>query len=119
MHRAQYTYWKTPDGVGEAGTGALTMATAHWRELEQWLVAHECSWTRNPGATDTQWGIHLNDDPPHNRLLGPVFERGPASAVLIQNGRVSTTGCLGRSSPSLLNELWLFLNELGSLAPRS
>lgn len=87
MHRAQYTYWKTPDGDGEAGTGALTMAAAHWRELEQWLVAHECSWTRNPSATDAQWGIHLNDDPPHNRLLGPVFERGPASAVLIQNGR--------------------------------
>lgn len=36
---------------------------------------------------DSRWGIHLNDDPPHNRLLGPVFDRGPASALLLHRGR--------------------------------
>lgn len=63
------------------------MSGTDWRALEQWLAVHECSWTRSPLASDAQWGIHLNDDPPHNRLLGPVFERGPATAVLIRHGR--------------------------------
>ncbi len=60
---------------------------SRWQPLRQWLADNECGWSKSPTADDAQWGIHLNDDPPYNRLLGPVFGRGGASAVLLHNGR--------------------------------
>jgi len=65
----------------------MSPADSHWQPLVAWLQAHSCDWSRSPAEDDTQWGIHLNDDPPHNRLLGPVFDRGGPSAVIMQGGR--------------------------------
>jgi CubicO group peptidase (beta-lactamase class C family) len=65
----------------------LSTREGRWETLEQWLQEHQCGWTRNLAQDDPQWGIHLLDDPPHNRLLGPVFARGGPSAVVMQGGR--------------------------------
>ena len=58
-----------------------------WQEVEDFCVRHQCGWSRDPVADDAQWGIHLNDDPPHNRLLGPVFSRGSVTGVVYRHGR--------------------------------
>ena len=51
----------------------------------QFAVEHETSWSRDTGEG---WGIHMQDPPPWNRLLGPVHSRGPVSGT-IQIGRKS------------------------------
>jgi CubicO group peptidase (beta-lactamase class C family) len=51
----------------------------------QFAVDHEISWSRDAGG-DT-WGIHHQDPPPWNRLLGPVHSRGPVSGTIVLNGR--------------------------------
>lgn len=43
---------------------------------------HACQWAKDPTPGDTNWGMHLSDPPPHNRLLGPVFPRGDACGLL-------------------------------------
>jgi CubicO group peptidase (beta-lactamase class C family) len=52
--------------------------------------AHEISWPRDPAAElstgETPWGVHPEDPPPFNRLLGPVHARGPQSGVVRQHG---------------------------------
>jgi CubicO group peptidase (beta-lactamase class C family) len=58
----------------------LTAAVAFARE-------HESLWARDPLADPQRWGIHLQDRPPWNRLLGPVQPRGPASGVVVHRGR--------------------------------
>jgi CubicO group peptidase (beta-lactamase class C family) len=50
----------------------------------QFAVDHETSWSRDPGRL---WGIHHQDPPPWNRLLGPVHSRGPVSGTILLNGR--------------------------------
>jgi CubicO group peptidase (beta-lactamase class C family) len=50
----------------------------------QFAIDHEVPWTRE--ITD-KWGIHHEDPPPWNRLLGPVHARGPVSGTLLLNGR--------------------------------
>ena len=57
-----------------------------WTRLTDFIAANECQWTREPQATPDQWGIHLQDTPPHNRLLGPVFSRGAPSGLICKNG---------------------------------
>jgi CubicO group peptidase (beta-lactamase class C family) len=48
-------------------------------------IAHETSWSRD---TDSQaWGVHHQDPPPWNRLLGPVHGRGPVSGLIVQDGK--------------------------------
>jgi CubicO group peptidase (beta-lactamase class C family) len=42
-------------------------------------IAHETPWDR---ANSDNWGIHNADPPPWNRLLGPVYPRGPVSGVI-------------------------------------
>ncbi|NIO41395.1 MAG: serine hydrolase [Burkholderiales bacterium] len=57
------------------------------RELEravEFAIDHETSWSRN--ITDA-WGIHHDDPPPWNRLLGPVHARGPVSGTIIIEGK--------------------------------
>ena len=54
----------------------------------QFALAHETSWSRDTGAG---WGIHHDDPPPWNRLLGPVHSRGPVSGVVIVDGETVTT----------------------------
>ncbi len=37
------------------------------------------------------WGIHHQDPPPWNRLLGPVHSRGPVSGTIVLNGETLTS----------------------------
>jgi len=50
----------------------------------QFAVDHETRWSRDVGEA---WGIHHQDPPPWNRLLGPVHARGPVSGTIVVNGR--------------------------------
>jgi CubicO group peptidase (beta-lactamase class C family) len=50
----------------------------------QFAIDHETSWSREVGE---EWGIHHQDPPPWNRLLGPVHARGPVSGTLVVNGQ--------------------------------
>jgi CubicO group peptidase (beta-lactamase class C family) len=50
----------------------------------QFAVDHETSWSRDIGPS---WGIHHQDPPPWNRLLGPVHPRGPVSGTIVVNGQ--------------------------------
>jgi len=47
-------------------------------------VAHETAWSRD---TTGSWGIHLEDPPPWNRLLGPIHPRGPVSGTIVLEGK--------------------------------
>jgi CubicO group peptidase (beta-lactamase class C family) len=61
------------------------------RKLEaaiQFSVGSEIPWTRE--ITD-QWGIHHEDPPPWNRLLGPVHARGPVSGTILIDGKTLTS----------------------------
>ena len=42
----------------------------------QFSIDHETSWSREITAN---WGIHHEDPPPWNRLLGSVHERGSSN----------------------------------------
>jgi CubicO group peptidase (beta-lactamase class C family) len=50
----------------------------------QFAVEHETAWSRDIGEG---WGIHLQDPPPWNRLLGPVHARGPVSGTIVVDGK--------------------------------
>ncbi|MGQ0579299.1 MAG: serine hydrolase domain-containing protein [Betaproteobacteria bacterium] len=50
----------------------------------QFAIDHETPWTRE--ITD-KWGVHHEDPPPWNKLLGPVHARGPLSGTIILNGK--------------------------------
>ena len=54
----------------------------------QFSIDHETPWSRE--ITD-KWGIHHEDPPPWNRLLGPVHERGPVSGTIVLNGKTLTS----------------------------
>jgi CubicO group peptidase (beta-lactamase class C family) len=57
------------------------------RKLEQavqFSIDHETPWTRE--ITD-KWGIHHEDPPPWNRLIGPVHARGPVSGTIVLDGK--------------------------------
>jgi CubicO group peptidase (beta-lactamase class C family) len=47
-------------------------------------VAHESTWDRDVSGV---WGVHVNDPPPWNHLLGPVHSRGPVSGTIVAEGR--------------------------------
>ena len=47
-------------------------------------LEHETTWSREIGEG---WGIHQQDPPPWNRLLGPVHARGPVSGTIVLDGR--------------------------------
>ena len=57
-------------------------------EAIAWAQAHETAWPRDPDDPRGTWGVHVNDPPPWNRLLGPVHPRGPASGVVWRDGQV-------------------------------
>lgn len=50
----------------------------------QFAVDHETPWDRETTGT---WGVHQQDPPPWNRLLGPVHDRGPVSGTIVVDGR--------------------------------
>ncbi|UCH48486.1 MAG: serine hydrolase [Betaproteobacteria bacterium] len=54
----------------------------------QFAVAHETTWSRDTGDG---FGIHHEDPPPWNRLLGPVHSRGPVSGIVVVDGVTLTT----------------------------
>ncbi|MEO8655187.1 MAG: serine hydrolase [Ramlibacter sp.] len=45
---------------------------------------HESTWDREVTAN---WGVHRDDPPPWNRLLGPVHSRGPVSGTIVAHGK--------------------------------
>lgn len=58
-----------------------------WLALTNYIENHQCNWSMTPDPSGEQWGIHLQDDPPHNRLLGPVFDRGKTCGLIISHGK--------------------------------
>src|SRR5215475_10995472 len=50
----------------------------------QFAVEHETPWSRE---TVEGFGIHQQDPPPWNRLLGPVHSRGPVSGIIVVDGK--------------------------------
>ena len=57
-----------------------------FRAAIEYANANETNWSRD---TSSGWGIHSADTPPWNRLLGPVYPRGPASGVICVGGQVA------------------------------
>lgn len=60
------------------------MHTGKLEQAVQFAVEHETAWSRDTGKG---WGIHLQDPPPWNRLLGPVHSRGPVSGTILVDGQ--------------------------------
>jgi CubicO group peptidase (beta-lactamase class C family) len=50
----------------------------------QFAIDHESTWDRETTGT---WGVHQQDPPPWNRLLGPVHSRGPVSGTVVVQGK--------------------------------
>ena len=50
----------------------------------QFAIDHESTWDRE---TTGVWGVHQQDPPPWNRLLGPVHDRGPVSGTIVVDGK--------------------------------
>ena len=59
-----------------------------FEQAVQFAIDHESLWDRH---VDGMWGVHVNDPPPWNRLLGPVHDRGPVSGTIALDGRVLTS----------------------------
>jgi CubicO group peptidase (beta-lactamase class C family) len=60
--------------------------------------ANEVSWTRDPVAEPSRWGVHHVDPPPYNRLRGPVYARGGVSGVIwVRGEEVAAWGAPGRA----------------------
>ncbi len=55
------------------------------QEAIQFAVDHESTWDRDPAGV---WGVHPQDPPPWNRLLGPVHPRGPVSGTIVVKGKM-------------------------------
>jgi CubicO group peptidase (beta-lactamase class C family) len=63
------------------------MQPANLQHAVQFSIDHETPWDRE---VDGVWGVHQDDPPPWNRLLGPVHGRGPVSGVITRDGRTLT-----------------------------
>lgn len=61
-----------------------------WSDVAEYIQARSCRWSFEPSDANDggEWGIHQLDDPPHNRLLGPVFARGEAAGIIAIDGEV-------------------------------
>ena len=64
------------------------MRSKKLEQAVQFAIDHETPWTRE--ITD-KWGIHQQDPPPWNKLLGPVHARGPVSGTVALNGKTLTS----------------------------
>lgn len=53
------------------------------KDAVQFSIDHETVWDRDVNGA---WGVHRNDPPPWNRLLGPVHSRGPVSGTIVADG---------------------------------
>jgi CubicO group peptidase (beta-lactamase class C family) len=54
----------------------------------QFSIDHESAWDREVTGN---WGVHVNDPPPWNKLLGPVHDRGGVSGAISLDGNVIAT----------------------------
>src|SRR3546814_8288378 len=54
------------------------------KEAIAFAQTHESTWDRDASGN---FGVHLNDPPPWNRLYGPIHSRGPASGVVLHEGQ--------------------------------
>lgn len=59
------------------------MNTDELQRAVNFSIEHESEWDRDVTGA---WGVHRNDPPPWNRLLGPVHSRGPVSGVIVMAG---------------------------------
>jgi CubicO group peptidase (beta-lactamase class C family) len=66
----------------------MTNTQGTLQEAVQFAIDHESLWDR---SVDGAWGVHPNDPPPWNRLLGPVHDRGPVSGAISVEGHVLAT----------------------------
>jgi CubicO group peptidase (beta-lactamase class C family) len=64
------------------------MQSANLQHAVQFAIDHETPWDRE---VDGVWGVHPDDPPPWNRLLGPVHGRGPVSGVITLAARPLTS----------------------------
>jgi CubicO group peptidase (beta-lactamase class C family) len=62
----------------------MNAPTSRLQEAIQFAIDHETNWSRDAGPG---FGIHQQDPPPWNRLLGPVHARGPVSGTIVLDGR--------------------------------
>ena len=70
-------------------------APAALEDAIRFVIQHETPWSRDPASGN--WGVHGDDPPPWNRLLGPVSARGPCSGVILRHGaRLASWGEPGR-----------------------
>ncbi|MCD0503310.1 serine hydrolase domain-containing protein [Bordetella petrii] len=60
------------------------MQDALMQQAIQFAQAHETAWDRE---VDGVWGVHQQDPPPWNRLLGPVHGRGPVTGLVVVDGK--------------------------------
>ena len=71
---------------------------ADFTEAITFAQAHEVPWPRDPAADPARWGVHHEDPPPFNRLLGPVHPRGGvAGLVRIDGAEVASWGDVERA----------------------
>jgi CubicO group peptidase (beta-lactamase class C family) len=54
----------------------------------QFSIDHESTWDREVTGN---WGVHVNDPPPWNKLLGPVHDRGGVSGAIALDGKLIAT----------------------------
>lgn len=64
-----------------------TSSDTRWQPLVDLAQEHACNWSIEPDSDGNEWGIHQLDDPPHNRLLGPVFSRGGPAGMIFKEGQ--------------------------------
>lgn len=55
------------------------------QDAVRFAIEHETTWDRDVSGV---WGVHLQDPPPWNRLLGPVHSRGPVSGTIVRDGQI-------------------------------
>ena len=60
------------------------MDDSRMQQAVRFAMDHETSWDRETTGT---WGVHQQDPPPWNRLLGPVHDRGPVSGTIVVAGK--------------------------------
>jgi CubicO group peptidase (beta-lactamase class C family) len=58
------------------------------QQAVQFAFEHETTWDRKVTGV---WGVHPNDPPPWNKLLGPVHDRGPVSGTIYHFGKHLTS----------------------------
>jgi hypothetical protein len=66
------------------GLGTVSQPHTLLAQAVHFALDHEIAWSRE--ITDT-WGVHQQDPPPWNRLLGPMHARGPVSGTMRLEGK--------------------------------